>query len=210
MCGPLLPMLVAHRSDRQSHLRASTNIVGSTRKALFNILYMLHSSMGIADIEIRMAIQVAINAIVRRIVPVRISIKSAAFLRASLLGAGVLVLRKQSLLLVVNSCNKHSKAHNKQTILVLDRYGLARSWIGAIEDEEALLEVDLVVAHLPAPIHDDVGDGKKIDRALGVVHRLTEINRHCTSRVDRVEAKRRRTNARSRRSVAISIDHLHR
>jgi hypothetical protein len=51
--------------------------------------------MGIADIEIRMAIQAAINAIVvRRIVPVRISIKSAAFLRASLLGAGVLVLRK--------------------------------------------------------------------------------------------------------------------
>jgi hypothetical protein len=55
---------------------------------------MLHSSMGIADIEIRMAIQVAINAIVRRTVPVRISIKSVAFLRASLLGAGVLVLRK--------------------------------------------------------------------------------------------------------------------
>ena len=111
MCTPLLLMFVAHRPDRQRHLRASTNFAQiswiAPGRPCFNILYMLHHSMKIADIEIRMAIQVTINAIFRRTAPARISIRSTAFLRASLLGAGVLVLRMQSLLLVVNNCNKY-------------------------------------------------------------------------------------------------------
>jgi hypothetical protein len=110
MCTPLLLMFVAYRPDRQRHLRASTNFAQiswiAPGRPCFNILYMLHHSMKIADIEIRMGIQVTINAIFRRTAPARISIRSTAFLRASLLGAGVLVLRMQSLLLVVNSCNK--------------------------------------------------------------------------------------------------------